>query len=78
MVGVCPKTTVKLCSGTRKAAEQGSDIAQCALGKMYASGEGVPQDYDQAAAWFQKAAEQGNAQAQTLLGSMYASGEGRL
>ena len=38
---------------------------------MYTQGQGVPQDYVQAAAWFRKAAGQGNAPAQAALGVMY-------
>lgn len=35
----------------RKAAEQGNAGAQFALGAMYATGQGTPQDYQQAYAW---------------------------
>ncbi|HDR2334007.1 TPA: SAM-dependent methyltransferase, partial [Enterobacter kobei] len=60
----------------RKAAEQGDAGAQCNLGLMYANGQGVVQDDQQAAAWFRKAAEQGYADAQCNLGVMYAEGRG--
>ena len=43
---------------------------------MYGTGQGVPQDYAQAAAWYRKAADQGIAQAQSSLGRMYANGQG--
>jgi hypothetical protein len=43
---------------------------------MYAKGRGVPQDYGQAADWYQKAAEQGNANAQLSLGASYNAGAG--
>ncbi|WP_432760534.1 tetratricopeptide repeat protein [Neisseria lactamica] len=43
---------------------------------MYANGQGVRQDDEQAAQWFRKAAEQGNAKAQFNLGLMYANGQG--
>lgn len=43
---------------------------------MYLSGEGVIQDYKEAAKWYTKAAEQGNAKAQFNLALMYANGEG--
>lgn len=36
----------------RKAADQGNATAQDSLGVMYVNGEGVPQDYAQAYAWF--------------------------
>lgn len=43
---------------------------------MYDKGEGVTQDYGQAAAWYRKAADQDHAGAQLLLGAMYAEGTG--
>ncbi|HCN07703.1 MAG TPA: hypothetical protein DIT01_07195, partial [Lentisphaeria bacterium] len=64
---------VKWC---RKAAEQGDAAAQLNLGKMYATGLGVPEDDAEAFKWFRKAAEQGYADAQYHLGLMYANGEG--
>ena len=60
----------------RKDAEHGNPIAQSDLGLMYANGEGVPQDDQEAAKWYRKAAEQGNAGAQYNLGVMYNNGEG--
>ncbi len=42
--------------------------------RLYANGQGVPQDYAQAVAWYRKAAEQGYAKVQTNLGVMYANG----
>ena len=43
---------------------------------MHYFGEGVPQDYAEAAKWSRKAAEQGNAMAQSNLGLMYENGHG--
>ena len=43
---------------------------------MYSLGEGVLQDYREAAKWFRKAADQGHAKAQYMLGNMYAVGRG--
>jgi hypothetical protein len=43
---------------------------------MCYNGEGVPQNYFQAANWYRRAADQGNASAQVYLGSMYYKGEG--
>ena len=43
---------------------------------MYAAGQGVPKDEQQAVAWYRKAAEQGLAWAQLNLGDMYAAGQG--
>ena len=40
----------------RKSADQGNATAQDSLGVMYVNGEGVPQDYVQAYAWFTLAA----------------------
>ncbi|MDR2708036.1 MAG: sel1 repeat family protein, partial [Nitrososphaerota archaeon] len=59
-----------------RAAAQGNLEAQHNLGKGYFNGEGVGQDYAQAAKWFAKAAEQGNAAAQCFLGFCYSNGEG--
>ena len=58
------------------AAKQGDADAQNNLGLMYVKGNGVPQDYYEAAKWFRKAAEQGHADAQNNLGFMYQNGEG--
>ena len=60
----------------RPLAEQGDAAAQTVLGLMYANGEGIPEDYIQAAYWWRKAAEQGDATAQFNLGVMYANGKG--
>ncbi len=43
---------------------------------MYEKGQGVRQDYQKAAEWFEKAAAKGLAQAQFNLGVMYHNGEG--
>ena len=43
---------------------------------MYAEGEGVPEDNQEAVKWYRKAAEQGYAKAQYNLGVMYGKGEG--
>lgn len=63
-------------SCTKKAAEQGYADAQFNLGKCYANGDGVPQDYTEAVKWYKKAAEQGNAHAQNSLGDCYYYGKG--
>ena len=60
----------------RLAAEQGDAVAQSTLGVMYANGQGVPQDYQEAVRWGRRAAEQGNADAQIFLGGMYYKGSG--
>jgi TPR repeat protein len=65
----------------RKAADQGFAKAQSNLGLMYAEGQGVTQNYPEAAKWYRKGADQGdadqgNADAQYNLGVMYAWGPG--
>ena len=60
----------------RPLAETGLASAQTLLGYMYENGQGVPQDFEEAAKWYQLAAEQGNAYAQYNLGQMYRRGQG--
>ncbi len=43
---------------------------------MYARGQGMPQDYQEAAKWCRLAADQGYAVAQYDLGMMYVAGNG--
>ena len=43
---------------------------------MFHKGEGVPQNYSQAADWYRKAAEQGDTKSLFNLGEMYKKGEG--
>ena len=61
---------------TLQAAKQGNAKAQVNLGLMYEQGQGVRQDYTQAAQWYRKAAEQGDAKAQFNLGVMYENRQG--
>jgi TPR repeat protein len=58
------------------AAKDGDPEAQNNLGVMYQRGQGVVQDYGQAAKWYTLAAEQGLVIAQDNLGLMYAGGHG--
>jgi hypothetical protein len=60
----------------RHLAENGDPVAQNALGRRYAQGEGVKLDEQEAVRWFTKAAEQGHVAAQSKLGSIYWSGRG--
>ena len=53
-----------------KKAKAGDAEAQFHLATMYYVGEGVAQDYAEAAKWIRKAAEQGDAEAQYNLGIM--------
>ena len=55
-------------------AEAGHMEAQCNLGVMYASGQGVAQDYEAAVRWFKLSAEQGYPVAQYNMGLAYFSG----
>ena len=57
-------------------AEKGNADAQYYLGAKYNSGQGVPQDFVEAAKWYRLAANQGLAQAQSDLGDLYKSGLG--
>ena len=56
---------------TRPLAEQGDAGAQNFLGKLYAYGFGVPQNFRRAIKWYKLSAEQGNADAQFALGMLY-------
>lgn len=57
-------------------AERGNPRAQSMVGFMYATGQGVPQNYDAAAYWYRLGAEQGDVMAQYLLGLAYDKGQG--
>ena len=52
-------------------AEQGSEEAQLAIGRMYMTGQGVQPDRAAAIKWLSAAASSGNATAQFFLGAMY-------
>jgi TPR repeat protein len=60
----------------RPLAEGGNAVAQFNLGLMYDQGQGVQQNYAEAAKWYRLAAAQGNAGAQLNLGLMYDEGHG--
>ena len=57
-------------------AEAGDVQAQCDLGKRYAEGKIVEQDYQTAVYWFKKASENGSSMATACLGVMYECGNG--
>ena len=61
----------------RLAADQGFAYAQNWLGRMYAEGDGVPQDSAEAVRWYRLAADQGHADAQFALGVTYLFGDPR-
>ena len=60
----------------RQDAEQGDAEAQIVLGGHYFNGQGVSQDYAEAARWYRMAADQGDADAQVLFSLMCAEGWG--
>lgn len=68
----------ELVDARRAWAEEGDAAAQFALGRMYADGEGVPQNSAEAVRWFHRAAEQGGTHHQKLLAVWYESGNGPL
>ena len=51
-------------------------VSQFQLGAKYYIGDGVEQNYEEAAKWFMMAAKQGYSQAQYNLAVMYEDGEG--
>jgi TPR repeat protein len=57
-------------------AQAGDAQAQYLLGVAYNRGDGVPQDYAQAALWYRRAADQGDVNAQYNLGVVYGLGQG--
>jgi TPR repeat protein len=57
-------------------ARRGDARSQTVLGFMYATGRGVPQNFERAVDWYHRAAEQGDPTAQYLLGLMYDKGQG--
>lgn len=60
----------------RPLAEKGDPEAQHNLGVMYAEGQGVQKDLNEAAKWLRLAAEQGHSLAQFYLGIFYREGVG--
>jgi TonB family protein len=69
-------TTVDEVEALRQKAQHGEATAQFKLGLAYATGQGVPQDYAQALAWYRDAANQGDANALCRLATMYENAEG--
>jgi TPR repeat protein/DNA polymerase III epsilon subunit-like protein len=57
-------------------AENGDEAAQCQLGRMYQSGQGVKEDTYQAYSWYRKSALNGNSDCQYNLGLVYLNGYG--
>jgi hypothetical protein len=61
---------------TLSQANAGDSMAQYEMGLQYADGKDLPQNYEDAMAWFAKAAENGNDKAQWKLGLGYMKGIG--
>jgi len=59
-----------------RAAEGGDGTAMKDLGVMFATGDGVPNDYDEARRWFEKAAAAGNDDSMVHLAVLHANGWG--
>lgn len=59
-----------------KEAENGDPNAQAKIGKAYAFGEGIDQDWKMAVKWWSKASDAGHAGAQYGLGMCYSDGAG--
>lgn len=57
-------------------AKEGDSEAQYLVGTIFQDGNGVPQDFSEAAEWYLLAAEQNYASAQFNLGAMYYLGNG--
>lgn len=55
-------------------ATAGDAAAQVAVGESYASGSGVPQDYNAAAEWYRKAADKGDLAGELHLAALYRDG----
>lgn len=60
----------------RTGAAQGDAGSQFSLAVAYDLGNGVPQDLEQAARWYEAAADQGHVDAMNSLGSLYQAGAG--
>jgi len=60
----------------RAKAESGDPQAQVKLGAAYEDGNGVKQNYADAAQWYRKAADEANSEGQNDLGLMYYMGHG--
>src|SRR4029077_9207707 len=60
----------------RQKANAGDPAAQVKIGNMYAMGQGVVRNSQEAVKWFRKAADQGYADGEYRLGGMYDVGFG--
>ena len=69
--GRCAETPSSELRSLQEKASEGDPAAQFNLGSLYATGQRVTQDYDEAVKWLRKAADQGNFTAQNALGPLY-------
>ncbi|MFN4210438.1 MAG: peptidoglycan-binding protein [Devosia sp.] len=60
----------------RQAAANGDPRAQFEIGAIFTEGRAVPQDYVEAAKWYERSAAQGFVPAQYRLGNLYEAGQG--
>ncbi|HTM78477.1 MAG TPA: SEL1-like repeat protein, partial [Devosia sp.] len=60
----------------RQAAADGDAKAQFEIGAIYTEGRALPQDYKEAAAWYERSAAQGFVPAEYRLGNLYEVGNG--
>ncbi len=70
-----PTTTSEI-SELLKSALNGDRTSQFNLASRYFQGAGVPQDYKEAATWYERAAARGHARAQLRIGFLYEHGLG--
>src|SRR5882672_8591294 len=68
------KVRIEQISELRDRAERGDVMAQYTLGDKASTGQGVPQDFTEAAKWFRKAAGQAYAPAQYTIGMLLING----
>lgn len=73
LIGDAPAQGVNM---IEKAAQQGLLVAKSRLGRIYLSGDHVPQDFDKAFKWFLDAAVEGDPIAQYEVGQRYYKGQG--
>lgn len=71
-----PQPTPETVAQWHRDATLGMPYAQHNIGLMYAKGDGVRQDFQEAFKWFRLSAEQGFADAQDNMGDAYFRGEG--
>ncbi len=60
----------------RQAAADGNAKAQFEIGAIFTEGRALPQDYKEAASWYERSAAQGFVPAQYRLGNLYEAGNG--